>query len=570
MQIEELYSLYQQYPSIQTDTRKLKQGDIFFALKGGNFNGNFFAKQAIDSGAAYAVIDEKEFEIPGKTILVDDVLAALQQLAKYHREQFTIPFIAITGSNGKTTTKELIHAVLSSSYKTYTTEGNLNNHIGIPLTILKIRRDAEIAVIEMGANHIGEIAGYCKYTQPTHGLITNCGKAHLEGFGSIEGVKKGKGELFDHLRTLPHGVAFVMWDYDYLREMSKGISSIIKYGTKDDAFVTGNVRNSEPFLEVEITQGLGDVTIKTQLVGEYNLPNALAAVTIGKNFKVNDEKIKAAIENYTPSNSRSQLIERGSNKIILDAYNANPASMRLAIENFAKMKAHNKILILGAMAELGTESLQEHQLIIALIKKYSWKNVVLVGGDFVKLNHPFISFSTAVEVKNWLHHQKPEDAYILVKGSRSMQMEKVLDSHKAFFANQSYQQDDVIANFSASQILTKPTYLTIQTDIDKHILLHPEKLQDINHSCDPNVFFDTDTMHLVALRQIQKGDELNFFYPSAEWDMAQSFTCHCGSKECLKEIKGALYLSEEILSKYKLTGFIQKQLKERIAKGKRA
>jgi UDP-N-acetylmuramoyl-tripeptide--D-alanyl-D-alanine ligase len=418
---------------VQTDTRKLKQGDLFFALKGGNFNGNNFAKQAIDAGAAYAVIDEKEFEIPGKTILVDDVLAALQQLAKYHREQFKtlpdgrqVPFIAITGSNGKTTTKELIHAVLSSSFKTYTTEGNLNNHIGIPLTILKIKPDAEIVVIEMGANHIGEIAGYCKYALPTHGLITNCGKAHLEGFGSIEGVKKGKGELFDHLRTLSNGVAFVMWDYDYLREMSKGISSIIRYGTKDDVVVKGKVKTSEPYLEVEIMQGMENIIIKTQLVGEYNLPNILAAVSIGKNFLVKDETIKAAIENYAPSNSRSQLIEKGNNKIILDAYNANPSSMKLAIENFAKMKANNKIVILGAMAELGAESLQEHQLIIELLKKYSWKNVVLVGGDFKKINHPFISFSHAEEVKNWLQQQKPEDAYLLIKGSRSMQMEKVI------------------------------------------------------------------------------------------------------------------------------------------------
>jgi UDP-N-acetylmuramoyl-tripeptide--D-alanyl-D-alanine ligase len=426
MQTEQLYTIYQQYPSVQTDTRKLKQGDFFFALKGGNFNGNSFARQAIDSGAAYAVIDEKEFEIPGKTILVDDVLTALQQLGKYHREQFKIPFIAITGSNGKTTTKELIHAVLSSTFKTYTTEGNLNNHIGIPLTILKIKPDAELAVIEMGANHIGEIAGYCKYALPTHGLITNCGKAHLEGFGSIEGVRKGKGELFDHLRTMKHGIAFVMWDYDYLREMSKGITDIIKYGTKEDAYVIGKVKNSEPYLEVEILQGMDNGIIKTKLVGEYNLPNVLAAVTIGKTFKVHDEKIKSAIENYNPSNSRSQLTEQGSNKIILDAYNANPSSMKLAIENFARMKAKNKILILGAMAELGAESLLEHQLIVQLIKKYSWKNVILVGGDFKKITHPFISLNNADEVKDWLKEQKPEDAYLLVKGSRSMQMEKVI------------------------------------------------------------------------------------------------------------------------------------------------
>jgi len=422
----ELYKIYQQHPSVQTDTRKLKAGDIFFALKGPNFNGNAFAKQAIDNGAACVVIDEKEYEISGKTYLVPDVLLALQQLALYHRKQFDIPFIAITGSNGKTTTKELINAVLSSTFKTYTTEGNLNNHIGVPLTILKIKPDAEMAVIEMGANHLKEIAGYCQIALPTHGLITNCGKAHLEGFGSEEGVRKGKGELFDHLRTLTHGFAFVMWDYDYLQEMSKDISGIIKYGTKDNDHVIGKILPNENFLKVQIIQGLDDGIISTQLVGEYNLPNVLAAVTVGKFFEVPEGKIKAAIENYTPSNSRSQLIEKDSNKIILDAYNANPSSMKLAIENFAKKSSENKILMLGAMAELGKQSLQEHQEIIDLIKKYSWKEVVLVGGDFLNLSHPFLSFENSLQAKEWFSKQQFQNCYILVKGSRSMQMEKIL------------------------------------------------------------------------------------------------------------------------------------------------
>ena len=424
--IEELYKVYQQYPSVQTDTRKLKAGDVFFALKGPNFNGNSFAKQAIDNGAACVVIDEKEYEVPGKTFLVPDVLSALQQLALHHRKLFDISFIAITGSNGKTTTKELIHAVLSSTFKTYTTESNLNNHIGIPLTILKIRPDAEMAVIEMGANHLGEIAGYCQIALPTHGLITNCGKAHLEGFGSEEGVRKGKGELFDHLRTLTHGFAFVMWDYDYLQEMSKGISGIIKYGTKDNDHVIGKILPNENFLKVQVTQGLDDGIISTQLVGEYNLPNVLAAVTVGKFFEVPENKIRSSIENYTPSNSRSQLIEKDSNKIILDAYNANPSSMKLAIENFAKNNSENKILMLGAMAELGKQSLQEHQGIIDLIKKYSWKEVVLVGGDFLKLSHPFLSFENSLLAKEWFSKQQFQNSYILVKGSRSMQMEKIL------------------------------------------------------------------------------------------------------------------------------------------------
>ncbi len=426
--IEELYKIYQEHPSVQTDTRKLKAGDIFFALKGPNFNGNSFAKQAIQDGAAHVVIDEKEFEIPGKTFLVTDVLTALQELALHHRKQLNIPFIAITGSNGKTTTKELIHAVLSSSFKTHTTEGNLNNHIGVPLTILKIRNDAEMAVIEMGANHLGEIASYCRISLPTHGLITNCGKAHLEGFGSIEGVRKGKGELFDYLRTLTHGFAFVMWDYDYLREMSKGISGIIKYGTEENDHVIGKVFRSDPFLQVEISQGLDDKIISTQLVGDYNLPNVLAAVTVGKFFEVQESKIKSAIESYTPSNSRSQLIEKNSNKIILDAYNANPSSMKSAIENFASKNVENKIMLLGAMAELGKESLQEHNEIINLIKKHSWKQVVLVGGDFLKLPHSFLSFENSLKAKEWFNQQNFQNSYILVKGSRSMQMEKVLES----------------------------------------------------------------------------------------------------------------------------------------------
>lgn len=425
MTIEELYHIYRQYPSVQTDTRKLKAGDIFFALKGDNFNGNAFAKQAIDNGAAYAIINERQYEIPGKTIWVENVLETLQQLAKHHRQQFDIPVLAITGSNGKTTTKELIHAVLSASFKTYTTEGNLNNHIGIPLTLLKIKTDAEIAVVEMGANHIAEIASYCTYALPTHGLITNCGKAHLEGFGSEEGIRKGKGELFDHLR-LHKGTAFVMWDYDYLREMSKGIPAVIKYGT-GNADLEGSAIKSEPFLEVAVHKGAGIPLIKTRLIGEYNLPNVLAAIVIGNYFKVLPEKIKPAIENYIPSNSRSQLIEKGTNKIILDAYNANPSSMKLAIENFAKMNAENKVMLLGAMAELGEESLAEHHSIVELIKQYTWSKVVLVGGDFLQAAHPFISFSTAAEAKTWFQQQHFENTYLLIKGSRSMKMELILE-----------------------------------------------------------------------------------------------------------------------------------------------
>ncbi len=426
MTIEALYQLYLQYPSVQTDTRKLKAGDIFFALKGPSFNGNSFAQQALALGAAYAVVDEAAFATSEKTILVEDVLTALQELAKYHRQQFNIPFIAITGSNGKTTTKELIYAVLSSSYKTYTTEGNLNNHIGIPITILSVKKYAEIAVIEMGANHQKEIEGYCTYTLPTHGLITNCGKAHLEGFGGVEGVRKGKGELYDYLRT-NRGTAFVMWDYDYLQQMSKGMATIITYGTSN-ADTVGKVVQSEPFLKVSIQQSEALSAINTQLVGDYNLPNILAAVAVGNYFKVPEAKIKASIEGYAPSNSRSQLLKKGTNTFILDAYNANPSSMKLAIENFVKFHADNKVLMLGAMAELGAESLDEHLAIVNLVQQYSWKKVIVVGGDFLKITHPFLPFNNSLEAQQWFNHQQFENTSFLIKGSRSSQMEKVIAS----------------------------------------------------------------------------------------------------------------------------------------------
>lgn len=423
MTIEQLYSIYQQYPSVQTDTRKLKQGDIFFALKGNNFNGNLFAEQALQQGAAYAVIDEPQGN-SSRFILVDDVLLTLQQLAKYHRKQFNIPFIAITGSNGKTTTKELVSAVLSSQYTTYTTQGNLNNHIGIPLTILSVKKDARFAVIEMGANHLHEIESYCEWALPTHGIITNCGKAHLEGFGGEEGVRKGKGELYDSLRSHA-GTAFAFDDYDYLHEMSKGIDEVIWYGT-NNGFVCGQIKQSEPYLQIDISKGANFSSIETRLVGSYNLPNVLCAVTVGKYFKVDDEKMKQAIENYVPSNSRSQMMVNGSNHFILDAYNANPSSMQLAIENFARIKADRKILILGAMMELGAESLYEHEQLVRLIEQYKWNDVILVGGDFEKVNHHYRYFSNSTDAGKWLYNEDFKDYYFLVKGSRSMQMEKAL------------------------------------------------------------------------------------------------------------------------------------------------
>ena len=491
MTIERLYEIYLRHPSIRTDTRQLQKGDLFFALKGPNFNGNSFAARALELGAAYAVIDEAPGQLmtstpspasplsPGpadilppyisdRLIIVPDTLQTLQGLALHHRRQFSIPFIAITGSNGKTTTKELIHAVLSSTYTTYTTQGNLNNHIGIPLTILSVRSDAQLAVIEMGANHQKEIEGYCRYTLPTHGIITNVGKAHLEGFGGPEGVKKGKGELYDFLRskdvpaigTNPSpATAFVLHDSADLRYMSRGIPHIITYGTHD-ADITGislspggwyaipPIEKGQPippppagwlenmpaphpdaFLAVKITHGASINIIGTQLVGDYNLPNVLAAVAVGKHFGIPDSSIRQAIELYNPSNSRSQMIERDGNHIILDAYNANPSSMLSAIENFARMPNpgfDRKVLILGAMAELGPESLNEHRAIVNLIAQYPWHQVVLVGGDFEKTDHPYLSFPDSRAAAAWLRNAGLKDVYLLIKGSRSMKMEEVL------------------------------------------------------------------------------------------------------------------------------------------------
>ena len=423
-QIENLYKLFLDNPSIQTDTRKLKEGDIFFALSGPNFNGNQFAKKAIELGASYAVVDQEVDVTDERIIKVDDTLLCLQALAKHHRQQLNIPVIAITGSNGKTTTKELVSNVLATHFITYTTQGNLNNHIGVPLTLLSIKSNAQIAVIEMGANHQKEIEGYCQYTLPTHGLITNCGKAHLEGFGGIEGVRKGKGELYDFLRV-HDGTAFIYWDYDYLQTMSAGINHITKYGTTEGE-VIGDVLSSDPFLTVSLKNENELSVIETQLVGDYNLPNVLCAVTIGKFFGVPANKIKVAIEAYSPTNSRSQLIKQDTNTIILDAYNANPTSMKAAIENFAQLDASKKVIFIGGMMELGTESIAEHQALVNLIDKYKWEQVVLVGGDFSKVQHHFVYFNAASEAGEWFKNQHFESTHLLIKGSRSMQMEKVL------------------------------------------------------------------------------------------------------------------------------------------------
>ena len=426
--IEALYSIYTKYPSVVTDTRKLKLGDLYFALKGPNFNGNVFALQALEQGAAYAIVDE---EIPNSSafqeriLFVDDVLTTLQALAKYHRQQFNIPFIGITGSNGKTTTKELVYAVLASHFKTYTTQGNLNNHIGVPLTLLSIPKDADIAVIEMGANHLHEIQSYCSYTLPTHGMITNCGKAHLEGFGSEAGVKKGKGELFDFL-SAHNGTAFVMEDYDYLQTMSNKITNVIGYG-QHNGQIQGEAIDHNGMLTVKINKGIDINQIQTNLVGNYNLPNVLAAVAIGHEFKVPNDKIKSAIENYIPTNSRSQLLTWNNNEVILDAYNANPSSMKLAVENFAKINKENKIVCLGGMRELGADTLVEHQLLIDQLNQTNWENVLLVGSEFKPCVHNYLYFDTVQEAKAWLHAQTLKGYTLLIKGSRGIQMEQLIN-----------------------------------------------------------------------------------------------------------------------------------------------
>jgi UDP-N-acetylmuramoyl-tripeptide--D-alanyl-D-alanine ligase len=396
-------------------------------LKGPNFNGNAFALAALEAGASFAVVDEtipNTKHIDERILQVADVLTTLQELAKHHRQQFDIPFIAITGSNGKTTTKELIAAVLSSHFKTYTTIGNLNNHIGVPLTLLSIQADAQMAVIEMGANHLHEIESYCSYTLPTHGLINNCGKAHLEGFGSEEGVRKGKGELFEYLKA-HQGTVFLMQDFDYLVKMAQGIPHIIGYG-KEHGQIQGDAIDQNGMLTVQINKGIDINSIQTHLVGNYNLPNVLAAVAIGQHFKVPNDKIKLAIENYIPTNSRSQLLTWNDNEVILDAYNANPSSMKLAVENFAKMNKQNKIVCLGGMRELGADTLMEHQMLIDQLKQNNWSEVLLVGSEFKNCNHNYQYFDTVHDAKTWFESKQFSGHTLLIKGSRGIQMEQLI------------------------------------------------------------------------------------------------------------------------------------------------
>lgn len=429
MEIAQLYELYKQHPSVQTDTRKLQPGDIFFALSGPNFDGNTFAKQALEKGASYVVLDNAAYAIDKRCIVTNNALETLQQLAKYHRQQFDIPFIAITGSNGKTTTKELIAAVLKQQYITYATVGNLNNHIGVPLTLLSIHKDAEMAIIEMGANHQKEIASYCQYALPNYAVINNIGKAHIEGFGGEEGVRKGKGELYDFIRAT-NGHIFINSDLDYLAPLAMGINQQFSYGSNASATCKGIPEMKDVFLSVNVSYGTDTYTINSQLVGIYNFPNVMAAVAIGHYFNIPAIKIKEAIEAYAPDNSRSQWMEIGSNKVVLDAYNANPSSMKAAIQNFANSQLQGKVLWLGGMREMGSAEHEEHQALVDLVNQYSWDDVILVGNEFKTTLHKYTWFENSTLATEYISIHLPIEKSILIKGSRGSKMELMANALK--------------------------------------------------------------------------------------------------------------------------------------------
>ncbi|MDO9039306.1 MAG: UDP-N-acetylmuramoyl-tripeptide--D-alanyl-D-alanine ligase [Lutibacter sp.] len=417
MNIAQLYQLYSQTYLVDTDTRKIRKGSMFFCLKGDNFNGNEFAEEALKKGAIYVVIDEEKYQTNPNAILVENVLETLQKLANFHRKHLSIPVISLTGSNGKTTTKELINAVLSKKYLTAATTGNLNNHIGVPLTLLSMTPKTEIGIVEMGANHLKEIAFLCKIAEPDFGLITNFGKAHLEGFGSIEGVVKAKSELYDFLR-LKNKTVFINTDDELQVKQSAGINAI-EFSNKIIKFMEAN-----PFVKVEFKNTL----IESNLIGKYNYNNIAVAVAVGDHFNVAETDIKMAIKNYIPANNRSQIIQKGSNKIILDAYNANPTSMQAALENFAQLKDENKVVFLGDMFELGKESMAEHEKIANLVASYHFSKVFLIGKAFsaTGAKNAFVSESFE-SFKNSINYSNINNATILIKGSRGMALERVLD-----------------------------------------------------------------------------------------------------------------------------------------------
>ena len=424
MKIKTIYSNFLACNSVCTDTRKLNKNDIFFALKGDNFNGNKFAEQALQKGAKYAIIDEKEYKSKN-TILVEDVLITLQELAAYHRKQLNIPIIALTGSNGKTTTKELIKSVLSKKYKTTATEGNLNNHIGVPLTLLSMTEETEIGVVEMGANHQNEIEFLCNIALPDYGLITNFGKAHLEGFGGFEGVVKGKTELYDHLKSNSKTVFIHTDDVIQVKQIGD-YSNRITFGTGENNDCPVNFIEANPFVKL----GFKKEVIKTKLIGDYNFSNIAVAIVIGNHFKIPSNDIKESIENYSPDNNRSEIISQESNTIILDAYNANPTSMQAAIKNFDKLKNEHKIIFLGDMFELGKHSVIEHQNIVDTIELLQFQETYLVGSIFyqTKSKSKHIKILESFEdLKVLLSNKSIKNSSILIKGSRGMKMERILD-----------------------------------------------------------------------------------------------------------------------------------------------
>lgn len=426
MKIDQLYQLFENANGVTTDTRKINKNQLYFALKGANFNGNQFAKNAIEAGASYAIIDEAEYKISDQYILVEDVLLTLQQLGNYHLKQVKpTAIIAITGSNGKTTTKELVNAVLATTFKTHYTKGNLNNHIGIPLTLLEMPVNTEIAVIEMGANHQHEIESYCKYVEPNYGIITNCGKAHLEGFGGVEGIRRGKGELYDYLKN-NNGKVFVNGDDDSLLQMlqERSISNFISYGENQENKIHGQILMEQPFLKI----ALEDTVIASNLFGSYNYSNIMCAIAVGKYFNVKNQAIKIAIENYQPTNARSQVVDKQGYQIVLDAYNANPTSMQHALENFAKSTPKKKIVLLGDMFELGEFAAEEHQRIADLAMALKFDTIVLVGKEFATTNtiNNVLKFDAVEDAQHWFMQQDFTDAMLLLKGSRSMKMEKII------------------------------------------------------------------------------------------------------------------------------------------------
>lgn len=430
MDITSLYRIFRECTCVSTDSRNCPQGSLFIALKGENFNGNAFAAKALEQGCTYAVVDEAEYVPAGDThyILVENCLRTLQQLANHHRRQLGTCIIGITGTNGKTTTKELIAAVLSQSHHILYTQGNLNNHIGVPLTLLGLQSRHDLAVIEMGASHPGDIKELVEIAEPDYGIITNVGKAHLKGFGSLEGVIRTKGELYDFLRRRGNATVFVHHDNPYLMEMTRGLKQVT-YGTEEGLYVNGRITGNSPYLTFEWRAGKDGEwhEVQTQLIGEYNFPNALAAVTIGRFFGADAEKTDKALAGYTPQNNRSQLRKTADNTLIIDAYNANPTSMMASIGNFGNMQAENKMLILGDMRELGKESAEEHQKIVDYLEECGFEDVVLVGELFAATRHTYPDYRDATALIAALQENKPCGKTILIKGSNGIKLSSVTD-----------------------------------------------------------------------------------------------------------------------------------------------